>query len=330
VSFYGSLGGSRRGSGSRSSAAAAQRQLTAAAKAEQAQGLATAIQAVLNLHRAEFPPAQPPVAPPAVPIEEKAIHRRHERQALAGIGMFRRAERAQARTEARQRADMEIAAARSAAEAERERLQSDLDRRWALLSSNDPEVVLETLEEAFADNDAPAAAVGVADDAVSVVVLVPDADDLPERLPTTTAAGNLSLRKLTKAERADLYSLMVFGHVLATVRETFAVAPGAQSLRAVALRRSRPDAYGRPRVDCVLATRIPRTALEGVQWDTAEADTVITSVAEELVMVRRRQSEELQPINLAREPELAALLQVVDLGQLVGEADGDQTREITE
>jgi hypothetical protein len=42
----------------------------------------------------------------------------------------------------------------------------------------------------------------VVGDEVSLVVLVPDLDAIPERKPTTTPAGKLSLRKLTKAERS--------------------------------------------------------------------------------------------------------------------------------
>ena len=40
-----------------------------------------------------------------------------------------------------------------------------------------------------------------------------------------TDAGNLSLRKLTKSDKADLYKLLVAGYVLVTIREAFAVAP---------------------------------------------------------------------------------------------------------
>lgn len=45
-------------------------------------------------------------------------------------------------------------------------------------------------------------------------------------MPGETAAGNLTLPKLTKRERSDFYTLMVCGYLLATAKETFAVAPG--------------------------------------------------------------------------------------------------------
>ena len=115
--------------------------------------------------------------------------------------------------------------------------QGELDQRWHALCANDPDVVLATLAEAFEDNEAPAAPVGVHGDEVAIVVLVPGLDVVPERMPQTTAAGNLSMPKLTKAKRADFYKLVVCGHLLATCRETFAVAPGVNSVRAAVIRR---------------------------------------------------------------------------------------------
>jgi hypothetical protein len=101
VSFYTSLGGGRR-SGGRSggrppSMASYQRQLAAAQKAEEAQRLAAALQEILNVHRTEFPPASPPVAPPPSLPDARTVHRRHERDALAGIGLLQRAARAEAK-----------------------------------------------------------------------------------------------------------------------------------------------------------------------------------------------------------------------------------------
>ncbi len=46
--------------------------------------------------------------------------------------------------------------------------------------------MLATLEEAFEDNEAPAAAVGVNDDEVALVVLVPGSEVVPEQTPSTT------------------------------------------------------------------------------------------------------------------------------------------------
>jgi hypothetical protein len=45
---------------------------------------------------------------------------------------------------------------------------------------------------------------GIWDAEAHLALLAPDPAAVPERHPTTTAAGNLSLKKFTKGEMADL------------------------------------------------------------------------------------------------------------------------------
>src|SRR3954452_6994838 len=113
VGYYTSLGAGRRPSGARRpSAGAYQRQLTvspaAAAKAEEAQRLARVFQELLNIHREPFEPARPPVAPPAPAPDPAGVHARHREAALAGIGIFKRAERRAAQAAAQQMAEAEL------------------------------------------------------------------------------------------------------------------------------------------------------------------------------------------------------------------------------
>lgn len=103
VGFYTSLGGGRRGSGRSSSVASYQRSMAQAGKATQARQLNDTFQHILNVHRAEFAPAQQPIAA-LMPVDESAIRSRHEKDALAGIGIFRR-NRESAPTQAERRAE---------------------------------------------------------------------------------------------------------------------------------------------------------------------------------------------------------------------------------
>jgi hypothetical protein len=105
------------------------------------------------------------------------------------------------------------------------------------------------------------------------------------------------------------------GHVVVTVKEALAVAPGLQSVRVVALRSGGTDAYGRPRLDCVLAGRWTRAAFDGVQWQTADASRVAEDTASEL-LVDLKGGTELQPIDLTDQPGIRALLDVVDVEEL--------------
>jgi hypothetical protein len=248
------------------------------------------------VHRTEFPPAVRPVAPPPSLPDARTVRRRQERNALAGIGLFQRAARAEAKEHAARAADAELAEARQQAAQQQAELQRQLDQRWQQLCDSDPDVVLTIVVEAFEDNEAPAAPVAVEGAELALVVLAPSDDVVPERVPDRTQAGNLTLRKLPKGERSALYTLLVLGHLLVTMREAFAVAPGITAIRSVLLRHAGADAYGRPRLDCLLAGRFLRSAFGGVRWQEANARTIVEDTATEL-LVNLRRGTELQPIN---------------------------------
>jgi hypothetical protein len=199
---------------------------------------------------------------------------------------------------------------------ERNVAQEELDAGWQLLLANDPVTVVATLEAAFEDNEARAAALDVNGSEVVLVVLSPSPDTLPERMPATTTAGNLTLKKITKSDRAYLYKAMVCGHVLATVREAFAVGPGLDAARVVAFRSNGLDSYGQALVELLLAARFTRQALDGIQWERAEAPDVVRDAASELVVNAKGQAKELHPIDLTREPELAQLVAHIDADDL--------------
>ena len=194
--------------------------------------------------------------------------------------------------------------------------QAELDAWWADLLRNEPNTLLGTLAEAFEDNEAAAAPVSADGDEVSIVVLAPQESIVPERMPGTTTSGNLSLRKLPKGERGVLYAQVVMGHALVTLRETLAVAPNVRQVRLIALRHAGDDAYGKPKLECLLAGVWTRQALQGVAWATADAMTVAQDTASEL-LVKLRAGKELQPLNLDSHPGIQDLLTFVDVDDLV-------------
>lgn len=161
-----------------------------------------------------------------------------------------------------------------------------------------------------------AAPVGAAGSEASLVVMVPSPAAVPDRRPATTPAGNLTLKKLTKRDAADFYKLMVCGYVLVTVKEAFAVAPGLTHVRIVAVRDTGPDAYGTPRLEAVLAARFHREALRGVQWATAGAHTVVNDASEQLTVRTAGAAKELVAIDLAAEPDIRAVVDAIDAGEL--------------
>jgi hypothetical protein len=329
VGFYSSLGGGRSRSGrgrTTTSVASYQRQLAAqqrqsaqAQKLEIAHALSQTFQAIIDLHRVEFPPASAPTVAAPAPPDRAAIHRHYEKTALKGVGLFDRRGRKDAKARAASWTEAEVQRQWAAGIQQQADWQQYYTQCWNLLCGNDPDTVVETLNAAFEDNEAPSAAIGVDGSEVALVILVPPMSGaVPEQWPTTTEAGNLSLKKLTQRERGVYYQKFVCGHILVTLREAFAVAPGIASARVVVLRHDGADAYGRPTVSCLTAGRFERRALNGVQWATADAVRIVNDVASELLINQRGRSAELGPIDLANEDELQKLIQTIDLSELVG------------
>jgi hypothetical protein len=243
---------------------------------------------------------------------------RHEREALQGINVFQRSARASARQKAAKAASREADAEIARMRQEQADRQADLDERWNRLLANDPDVIFATLTEAFEDNEAPAAMAGVHEDEVSAVVLLPGLDAVPDRLPKRTEAGNLSLAKLTKRSRNAFYVTLVCGHVLVTVREALAVAPAINSVRVAVVRWLFPNAYGARNVECVLAAAFTRSALEGIQWQSADAGQIVQDASVDM-RISIGPVNELRPLDLSDEPALMAMIQAVDFDQSAGE-----------
>jgi hypothetical protein len=315
VGFYTSVGGRSRpraAGGAVGGSAAASRRLAAAARAAQKQQaaleLVEALRTILDLHRQEFAPATRPLAPVAAPVDADVVRRRHRDHARAHTSVFARGRRRAALAEADHAAAEEVAARELAAQEQQRRTQHAYDLWWEALSVGDTEVTLAALAAAFEDNEAAAAAVGMSQAEVSLVVVVPSPSIIPERRPVITDAGNLSLKPLTKGESADLYKAVVYGHLIATVREALAVAPALESARVVAVRASDPDAYGHRQPQVLATGRCTRAALNGVRWQDADALQVFTTCFTERSAVTKGPTAALQPMPLDAEPELAQLV----------------------
>jgi hypothetical protein len=317
--YYQGLGGSRSGGSAprRPHATGPTRtQIAQAEKLEQARLIVAQLQQIEALPRHEFEPpvkavAELPALPPFAQLLDAA-----EAEHLAGIGLFHRAQRREARARAREAAEAHARTLLARAQAERDAAQAEIDRAWALLGDNDEDTVLAALERAFEDNEAPAAAVGVAGDVLSLAVLVPPADVLPDRMPTTTAAGNLSLRKMTKSVRCAHHLALVAGHVVVSVKEALACAPGIASVAVVAVRAEEPDVYGRPRAVPVLATVLSRDRLAGIRWDSCSAWDIVDQAGSGTRVKLQGAAHELVPLDLSGEPELSLLVEAIDLREL--------------
>ncbi|MDZ7674338.1 MAG: hypothetical protein U5K30_04630 [Acidimicrobiales bacterium] len=316
--FYTSLGGSKQRRGSGRAATGHTRALSApASKRQRAEQIQAAITGIASMHTADFPPATAPDLGPAPPEPLEPHLERRRAEAKSQVPFWRFGQRRAALTEAERLAtDDQQRAQQERAETHR-RAQAEADEAWARLLDNDRDVVADTLDAAFDDNDAPAVCVAVDDRTVDVVLAVPSIEALPERTPGVTDAGNLSLRKMNKTDRNALHAAVVYGHLLLTVKETFAIAPNIDEVRAFVVRDAPDDVYGTPRVEPVVAAAIRRDALAGVQWDAHHAETIVTEIAHEHLVDRKGRARDVVELELDDEPELAAALDTLDLTDLV-------------
>jgi hypothetical protein len=291
VSFYSSIGGSTRRSALSGAVTSTQR-LSGSEKAVEAEHLRAAISSVFAIHQESFTPVTAPFAPDPVLPDFRDILKAAQKQALAPIGMTSVKRRSAARAAAYDVSCTHAAALLAEGAELKASYQRKLDDQWVKLLANDPSVVLPTLTEAFADNQVPSSAIAINGDAVSIVIVVPDFTILPERFPTTTDAGNLSVKKMTKTMRNELYLELLAGHAVVTVREAFAVAPGLGQATALLVRR------GLTEPEPLVIFETSRSALGRAEGSTAVS--VAVNAASALHMKTRGAAKDLQPLDLEK------------------------------
>lgn len=277
-------------------------------KAAEARAAGQAIQGLLDLHRRDFHSVRAEATPPP-PVDISVIRSRHRRLARQATSVFSRKERRVALEQADEQAQIEAGARSTEWEVLHKAWQVELDAHWSALERNDPDAVLASLAAAFEDNEARAAAVGVDGDEVSLTVLVPGPEVMPPRKPGLTPAGNVSLKKFTKTEAAQLYKELVSGYMLSTVREAMAVAPAITSARIAAVRNAHKGIH----VEVLAASVLTRETLNNVDWETASATEVLDAASVELLVNLKGSTKAMAPLDLTDEPGLKALTEVVDL-----------------
>lgn len=299
------------GGSSRPSLAQLERVEKAAAAEAQINELAALERSLVTIHHEEFPLARPREVSPPPPVEFPQILDHMTQQALAGIGVFKFAERKAAKLRAEQ-----------AAHAEAARLQSEWHRLyelhceqaqqdWANLMEHDPETVMAALEEAFADNASEATCVdaGVEDGAryATIVIVFGSAQMVPERTPSVTPSGKPTTKKRTKGDRNALYVSALGSTVLATVKEGLAVAPRVEQFRVVVIRRDTAAATPADFVAPIYSGTFKRAPLQGLPWQQIDPVAALLT-AEDAAFVRKGAAGEVMPVSV----EDAGLAELVE------------------
>lgn len=183
--------------------------------------------------------------------------------------------------------------------------QQELDDEWAKLQANDPEVTLPALKKAFADNEASATAIKCDGDRTTVLMRFSAPESIvPERKPARTPTGKRTLKKRTKTELNALYVQALGSNVLATVKETFAVAPGTEVVDLIVVRRE-TDEENNGQMAPIYFGEFHRGGYESASpGDPGKA----LSLVPKAMLNLKGKTEQVAPLDLTERPEVAALL----------------------
>ncbi len=292
--------------------AAIRQQFVAGSKAEQAAEIGAALDRIARLHEARFQPVTQRSARPAAVDNQMAILQAQLTQHLNGVSRLKLRQWRKAKQDAAWAAYRQIDEQYQAGRRRNAAEQARLDGWWARLRANDRDAVIDELIAAFADNEAAAAPLDVEGDTASVLVYLPPLSSLPDRQPAVTPAGNLSLRKMTKAQSAVQYKRFIAGFVIATAKEAFAVAPGLQHVAILAVRDGKSGSNGGTSLECIVATRLSRENLRSVNWTDSDSISVLTASAEELRLNQRGAAQSWEPISLDEESEIRLLIESIE------------------
>ncbi|MFF4262003.1 TerD family protein [Streptomyces virginiae] len=262
-----------------------------------------------SVHLQSFAPVHPPAVPgppqlglPWALAEAKAFH-------LAGLGVFARTERAEAKRRADEDAPAYLAAEQARLHGIHGALTAEAHQWWQSLVANDEATVCETVNYAFSDNPAAGCAVGVDGSVMSVVMRQHDIDSLPDQTPGVTSSGRPTLKTLTKRDRVLWWLTAMGSNVIATLKEGFSVAPGITAIDLAVITRM-PDtqrlgfaAYGRWTRQAIETGpwRQPEDALRFLDLGQDVACAVSTTASGNL-------SSTIKPLDTSRLPGLQSLL----------------------
>jgi len=306
ISYSTSLGGSKRYSGSGSYARSYGPTPTQVNKHNEAQQIEARLKELLEAHKVRFQPAtRQIVALGSVPDLDR-IYKVIFARDVSGIGFFKFKERKQIKAQALEKARLRQARLKALEQVRRLLAQKICDEEWTKLVENDPETLMQVLTEAFGDNEAKSAVLEVDGDSISVIVVAPELEVLPDRDWSYTAAGNLSVKRMTAKSRDYYYFDLIFSQLVATLNEAFAVAPGIQKIKLVLVRNKVHPKLGGVELECLGFGTAERRLLHKFLREPTPFSILNGAVQgwENKIDANLK----MKPVKLADEPDIRALL----------------------
>ena len=278
----------------------------------QADQIQTRLKELTEAHQQDFKVAERQLAGRADVPSVGSLARIIYQTASAGVSVFARKQRKAIKASAQVQAESEKQRLEKLELKKQAKAQAILDGEWDYLLSNDPELLMPLLTEAFGDNEASCTPLSIEGDTLSILMLAPDADVIPDKKVGETPTGRLSVRQLKAAERREIYFDLVFSQAVASIREAFAVASGIKTVNFVLVRNETHAKLGGGPLSCIGFGSVVRRDLE-CESLYSEPYKILANSASRLV-VNVSKTLELQWVDLKGEPEISALLADVNDG----------------
>lgn len=242
-------GGRRRSTGSRDRSGSARQPASSrevfvgtGVRAGEALESVDRIASLMAVQRDRFGPVVMPQVPDPIPPDQLAM----QKALWNGLGparpsFWKRKERRQVRERLAEQAADDAHEHHQAALAAAANDRARADEWWTELHAGDPATVTAALTAAFADNVAPTVVLDAGRSKARILLLLPEVDVLGPKQAHVTPSGRLSSRNWPKADLHDAYAALLGAHVLATARETWAVAPSVDRAQVIGVRPASPQ-----------------------------------------------------------------------------------------
>lgn len=263
--------------------------------------------ALVSSHRQEFPLTGPPQWLEPEPVNRRGVRRDHRRQALAPLGWWQLIRRGAAKRDALAAAERwcnEEDARRMTEERATYERECEL---WPGLQTNDVDAVLGALEDAFEDNAMPAFGFGCEGSVASVAMVSGSSGALPDETVQRDHAGKPSFCQ--RADALELHRDSVFSNALATVKETFAVAPALTEVQLLGLERREAILRKRDKLAPLCLIRATRAEMTGAHW--LGRPRAIVDTFSDVRYVLDQDGRGLRALDLDDEPDVRAVLGAV-------------------
>jgi hypothetical protein len=198
---------------------------------------------LMAVQRERFADARRPIVPDPAPVDPKAYWQAEWKRRKPETKFWQRQRRRDLQASISVAAQAWARSQNELAKASQRTEQEHPDRSWQALINGEPAAMEAALTAAFADNVATVITAQASGHNAHLVLFVPHISVLPKKKAHVTPTGRLSSKAWSKTELNEVYADLIGAHLLATYRETWAVAPSLTRVRVTGLFEREPGPF---------------------------------------------------------------------------------------